>query len=206
MKIGNIGRLDPSLKEKGISGLTHGAKLEEEVWEMFTDDPDGLSYESEQLIAKLAKLDLLDKVDLTNLPDGIDKEVVVKQRVNQGFFRAAVLSSYNYRCCISGITTPQLIEACHISGWANDIMNRTNPTNGLCLNSLFHKAYDAHLISISPDLTVGVSDILIDQTMDEETKKYLKSLRGRHMSLPNKFSPNKGLLEEHYIAFKQNGR
>lgn len=28
MKIGNIGRLDPELKKKDITGLTHGAKME----------------------------------------------------------------------------------------------------------------------------------------------------------------------------------
>ncbi len=32
MKVGNIGRLDPDLKNKGISGLVHGAKMEQEVW------------------------------------------------------------------------------------------------------------------------------------------------------------------------------
>lgn len=31
MKIGNIGRLDPELKKKDITGLTHGAKMEELV-------------------------------------------------------------------------------------------------------------------------------------------------------------------------------
>ena len=31
MKIGNIGRLDPELKKKNITGLTHGAKMEELV-------------------------------------------------------------------------------------------------------------------------------------------------------------------------------
>lgn len=31
MKIGNIGRLDPELKKKDVTGLTHGAKMEELV-------------------------------------------------------------------------------------------------------------------------------------------------------------------------------
>jgi len=50
MKIGNIGRLDPSLKRQGITGLTHGAKIEADVWQEFYDNPEALAYESERLI------------------------------------------------------------------------------------------------------------------------------------------------------------
>lgn len=31
MKVGNIGRLDPDLKKRGITGLVHGAKMEKEI-------------------------------------------------------------------------------------------------------------------------------------------------------------------------------
>lgn len=55
MKVGNIGRLDPDLKEQGITGLIHGAKMEEEVWNEFYGNPEYLAYESERLIAEFAK-------------------------------------------------------------------------------------------------------------------------------------------------------
>ena len=55
MKVGNIGRLDPDLKNVGIKGLTHGAKIEEEVWNEFYGNPDLLAYESEKLIATLIR-------------------------------------------------------------------------------------------------------------------------------------------------------
>ena len=32
MKMGNIGRLDPTLAQRGVTGLKNGAKMEEEVW------------------------------------------------------------------------------------------------------------------------------------------------------------------------------
>ncbi len=35
MKACNIARLDSDLKDRGISGLVHGAKMEEEVWNEF---------------------------------------------------------------------------------------------------------------------------------------------------------------------------
>ena len=50
MKIGNIGRLDPDLYKKGISGLVHGAKMEEEVWNEFYGNPELLAFESEKII------------------------------------------------------------------------------------------------------------------------------------------------------------
>ena len=46
MKIGNIGRLDPTLKEQNIVGLSHGSKTEEEGWNEFYNNPEKLSYES----------------------------------------------------------------------------------------------------------------------------------------------------------------
>ncbi len=116
MKIGNIGRLDPDLKKQGISGLIHGAKLEQEVWEEFSKDPERLIYESERIIAKLQNKTLENNVDidLDNFPQGKEREIIVKQRLNQIFFRQTVLSSYNNRCCISGVGNRELLEACHI--------------------------------------------------------------------------------------------
>ena len=99
-------------------------------------------------------------IGIDNLPQGLEREAVVKQRVSQSFFRSAVMSSYNHRCCISGITIPSLLEACHIVAWSDDKLNRTNPKNGLCMNSFFHKAYDKHLLGISPDMKIVISEKL----------------------------------------------
>ncbi len=164
MKIGNLGRLDPLLKENGIVGLSHGSKIEQLVWDEFYRDPEKLVYESECLIAKYSNgsVENMVNIDMTNLPEGKERTVIVKQRINQSFFRTTVLASYNSMCCISGISNPQLVEACHISGWKDDTRNRTNPHNGVCLNPFFHQAYDKYYIAITPDFTIEVSDVLID--------------------------------------------
>ncbi|TGX83898.1 hypothetical protein E5358_01615 [Palleniella muris] len=47
------------------------------------------------------------------------------------------MSSYNFHCCISGVAIPELLEACHIINWSDDATQRTNPKNGICLNSFF---------------------------------------------------------------------
>lgn len=203
MKIGNLGRLDPKLKERGIVGLTHGAKMEQEVWKDFYDNPDKLAYESECLIAKYTKNDIekAANVDIDHLPEGKERLAIVKQRVNQSFFRSAVMCSYDFKCCISGVGNSELLEACHILDWSEDKNNRSNPENGLCLNSLFHKAYDKYLIAITPDYKIIVSDEMIEKTEDESFKCYLLGLQNKKLILPNRFYPKPDFLDYHYQKY-----
>ena len=203
MKIGNIGRLDPDLREKGILGLTHGAKMEEEVWNEFYNNPEKLAYESERLIAEFSKktIEEIGEIDINDLPIGKEREVFIKQRINQSFFRTVVLNSYDFRCCVSGVKNVELLEACHIVDWALDPINRTNPKNGLCMNPFFHRAYDKHLLSITPDLTIVVSDKLLQNVDSESFKEYLNNLSGKKICLPNKFQPQKDFLEIHYNKY-----
>lgn len=203
MKIGNIGRLDPDLKEKGISGLRHGAKMEERVWTEFYDNPEKLAYESEILIAEFSKktIEEIGEIDINELPMGKEREAIIKQRVNQSFFRTTVLNSYDFKCCISGVKNIELLEACHIVDWSLDSINRTNPKNGLCMNPFFHRAYDKHLLSITPDLTIVVSDKLLQNVDSESFKEYLNNLFGKKICLPNKFQPQKDFLEIHYNKY-----
>ncbi len=205
MKIGNIGRLDPDLKAQGIKGLVHGAKLEEEVWQEFYDNPEQLAFESERLIAQLSQKSIEENlnIEIDNLPQGLEKEAIVKQRVNQSFFRSAVMSSYNYRCCISGITVPSLLEACHIVGWSEDKLNRTNPKNGLCMNAFFHKAYDKHLLGISPDLKIVISEKLQVASSEQSFASYIRSINGKSILLPDKFLPQRELLALQYDKFSK---
>lgn len=203
MKIGNLGRLDPKLQAKGIVGLTHGSKIEQEVWDEFYENPDELAYESECLIAKYTKKNIVEvtNIDMDNLPEGKERLAIVKQRVNQSFFRSAVLCSYNFRCCISGIGNSELLEACHIVDWNEDQINRSNPENGLCLNSLFHKAYDKYLIAITPDYDVAISEEFIEKTEDESFKHYLFGLQNKKLILPDRFYPKPDFLDYHYQKY-----
>lgn len=205
MKIGNIGRLDPLLKAQGIIGLVHGAKIEQEVWDEFYANPDKLAYESECLIAKFSHRSIEETahIDTTNLPVGEERISIVRQRVNQSFFRAAVLNSYNSQCCISGIKTPELLESCHIVDWVDDNVNRTNPENGLCLNVLFHKAYDKHLLGITPNFEIVISDRMLAGTVDQNFTSYLSNLNGRKILLPSRFYPKRDFLDIHYQKFLQ---
>lgn len=203
MKVGNIGRLDPDLKRRGITGLIHGAKMEEEIWEEFYDNPELLAFESEKIIAQLSNQSIEDSATIQtyDLPQGIERSVIVRQRVNQSFFRAAVMSAYNFKCCISGVITPELVEACHIIDWSEDTKNRANPKNGLCMNPFFHRAYDKCLLAITPDMSIIVSDELFQGTTEKSFFYYLKEINGRKILLPDKFLPDRDLLALHYNKF-----
>ena len=205
MKIGNIGRLDPELRSKGITGLAHGAKIEQAVWEEFNADPERLAYESEQLMAKFGKMRVEDQLKITpeDLPQGTEREVIVRQRVNQSFFRSAVMGAYDFTCCISGIHCPKLVEACHIVDWADDPKNRTNPRNGLCLNPFFHTCYDRNLMAITPDYEVVLREEVIAESKETNFRDYLCAVDHRRIRLPDRFLPAQDLLAEHYERFKR---
>jgi putative restriction endonuclease len=49
LKLSNFARLDPALQARGIRGMSHGAKGEEEIWHEFADRPETLAFESERL-------------------------------------------------------------------------------------------------------------------------------------------------------------
>ncbi len=204
LKIGNLGRLDPTLRAKGITGLSNGSKLDELVWNEFISNPDALAFESEQIIAQYKQQDIepSNHIDKKSLPAGKERLAIVRQRVNQNFFRDAVLSSYNYQCCISGVSNQSLLDACHISSWKEDINNRTNPCNGLCLNSFFHRAFDNFLFAITSDYLIDISEKLLDTTADGEFKDYLSSINGHPIHLPERFIPNSNLLSNHYEQYK----
>mgnify|MGYP001566289581 CR=1 FL=1 len=101
MKIGNFGSFDPELKKRGIVGLANASKLDEEMWNEFNNSWEDLAYKSEIIISQLEGRDILDKAydpsDYLEIAEGLDKERVVKTRVNQNFFRQTVLSAYNFK-------------------------------------------------------------------------------------------------------------
>lgn len=51
----------------------------------------------------------------------------MKQRVGQKFFHDAVFSSYENKCCITGIAVPSLLIASHIKPWrdSDDLTEKT---------------------------------------------------------------------------------
>ena len=205
-KVGNLASYDPQMKARGVGGLGHTGKLDELVWNKYFGHWDQLAYDAEVLLANLRSKKLEDSlnIDIHDLPKGSERTQEVKRRINQNFFRDTVLSSYENRCCITGINNAKLLHACHIVGWNKDEANRTNPQNGLCLNVLFHKAYDENLIGISPDYEIFVSDKIFGtklEIVDTTTKEFIKSINHRKLTMPKRFLPDRDLLAIHFEKY-----
>ena len=206
MKVGNFGSFDPELKARGIVGLSNTSKLDEEIWNEYCNDWEKLAFDSEKIIAKFKGKPLEESIGIEGIviPEGKERERLVKQRINQSFFRNAVLSSYNNKCCISNLSCTELLEACHIVDWADNIENRLNPSNGICLNVLFHKAYDRNYLGISPDYEIFVSDKLFDEQYKQDNiRSFFKHYHKTKIQIPDRFLPNKVLLDIHFQKFEK---
>lgn len=200
MKVGNFGRLDPELKKQGIVGLGNGSKLDEIVWHEFNGNWDKLAYESEKLIAKFQNKNVEEiiDIDLFEFPIGIEREVLIKQRVNQSFFRSTILSSYNLKCCITGLSISEFLVASHIKPWKSDEANRLNPHNGLCLNSIHDKAFDKGFITVTPDYKIKVSKYFDEVKNDNSILDFFLKYNNQSIILPDRFLPSKEFLDWHY--------
>lgn len=200
MKVGNFGRLDPGLKKQGIVGLGNGSKLDEVVWNEFQGNWDKLAFESEILIAKFQNKKIEETIETENFefPVGLERETLIKQRVNQSFFRSTILSSYNLKCCITGLSIPDFLVASHIVPWEIDEINRLNPHNGLCLNSIHDKAFDKGFITVTPDYKIKVSKYFDDFKNDVAIPEFFLKYENQSIILPDKFLPSKEFLDWHY--------
>ena len=198
MKIGNFGSLDPELKKRGIKGLRNASRLDQEIWNEFHDDWQALIEESEQLIAERERvLGALSQNFGDSEEVGKDKVGVRRIRENQHLFRAAILSAYEHKCCITGIDIETLLIASHIKPWSeSDKTEKLNPQNGLCLNALHDRAFDRGLISISDDYSVVVSSRTA-QSANDVVRELLRNYKGRKINLPSRFLPRHDFLAWH---------
>ena len=198
MKIGNFGSLDPELKKRGIKGLQHASRLDREVWNEFNSDWQARIDESERLINEREQL-MIGRTEYEEVAQKEGKEKVAPRKVrgNQDFFRRAILSAYESRCCITGIDVEPLLVASHIKPWVDsDRTEKLNPQNGLCLNALHDRAFDRGLVTITDNYTVLVSSRLY-RSKSDVARNTLLAYEGRRISLPSRFAPRSDFLAWH---------
>lgn len=152
------------------------------------------------LIAKFSKKTIEETahIEAADLPKGKVREAIIKARVNQSFFRSAILSSYNQKCCITGLGITELLVASHIIPWAKDEKNRLNPHNGLCLNSIHDKAFERGFLTVTPEYKIKLSKYFDDFKKDGVVKDLFFKYNNQSIILPDKFLPSKEFLDYHY--------
>lgn len=206
-KLVNFASLDPSLKARGIKGASNVSKLDTQIWDEFFNNWDILPYESEKLLAKFenSTIEQLNQIKEFELPkEGLMREQVIKVRVNQSFFRRAILASYNNTCCITGIQQPEFLIAGHIKPWSVDEKNRLNPQNGIAINALHDKAFETGLLTITPDFKIKISPILFKQKKSKSIEDFFLKFENQDIIMPTRFLPDIEFLKYHNeVKFKK---
>lgn len=199
MKMDNFGRLDPSLSARGIGGLKNGAKMDREVWDEFSHRREDLAVLFHELLSRLGGTITEADDTLIKTPLGLDAVRLTKYRVNQTFFRTSVLSAYDNTCCITGLTEPALLIASHIKPWSKceNGQERTDASNGLCLNPLHDRAFDKGLITLDEQFRVVLSSLLKEATPHIVFNEYFGRYEGLPITLPSRGRPSATFLEYH---------
>lgn len=199
MKLTNFASLDPQITSTGRRGLSGASQADREIWEELTCNWERLVQEIAAVDSALTyghPRDFQVELDEESYV-GETRRAIVQARVGQNFFRSAVLSAYEFRCCITGLSVPELLVASHIVPWRDDKANRLNPRNGLCLSALHDRAFDLGLIAISQDLRVVLSARLRKIRSDANIDGAFHTYEGRSIMLPRKFAPDAEFLEYH---------
>lgn len=203
MKLTNIASLDPVITSTGRKGLDGASAADKAMWEEMQADWESFAIEAQHAATTFrCATDFSSTVDDTGTKDevidytGSDKTIQATARVGQNFFRRSVLSAYNFKCCITGLSIPKLLVASHIVPWRDDAANRLNPRNGLCLSMLHDKAFDTGIIAINEDMTVNVSRKHANNA-DPFFKSAVLAYDGKPIASPEKFYPCAEFLTYH---------
>jgi putative restriction endonuclease len=114
-----------------------------------------------------------------------------------------VLPAYRDQCAICRLKEVRLLDAAHIIG---DLESSGEPTvaNGVSLCTIHHRAYDHHLVGISPDYRVHVAPRLLDDE-DGPMLDLLKTFDRVPITVPraSALRPDRGRLAIRFEHFQR---
>lgn len=208
MKACNFASLDPVQRARKIVGLGNVSRDDRLLWDAFQENAEATAAEAEAAFVRLtgmepapAEAEVADEGEFAAPTGPTEVTRTVRARRVQGFFRAAVLTSYESRCAISGMAVPQLLNASHIIPWQKDTKRRADPCNGIALNTLYDRAFDRGLITFDESLRMVLSDRLKGRKKNQEIPPLLKQsfhdLEGTALRLPKRFVPDPTAIAYH---------
>jgi len=95
------------------------------------------------------------------------------------------------------VAVPELLTASHIIPWSADESRRADPTNGLCLNALYDRAFDRGLITFDEDYRLVISGQLKKGDAPEFQQVNFLAREGAKLTLPHRFAPDAVALQKH---------
>lgn len=132
---------------------------------------DGLAFESERLLEQLNGRNSALAEEIADFPEGKTRVALIRARVNQDFFRAAVLASYDARCCITRLPIAPLLTASHIVPWS--------------------------VLTVTPDLKVKLSPRVKRNPTEKAAREFLGRFESVSISPPRRFAPNRDFMLYH---------
>lgn len=129
----------------------------------------------------------------------------VKQRLHQASFREAIMAAYQGRCAISGLPTPQLLDAAHIIPDGDEEYGAPIVPNGMALSKIHHAAFDGHMIGIDPDYRIHICERLLELHDGPILELGIKKMDGQLIKVPRDASkkPDRERLEMRFALFKE---
>lgn len=201
MKACNFASLDPQQKARGIKALGNVSQRDRQLWADFLENPEAFAADAETAYIHLQGQDtatMTKEEEELAMPDGPTEGTrLTRTRRVQAFFRAAVLTGYEYRCALSGIAVPELLNASHIIPWKDNVNRRADPRNGIALNALYDRAFDRGLISFDETCRVIVSNRLKANDPPIFQRRVLLELEGCPLRIPCRFVPDPVALAYH---------
>ena len=124
---------------------------------------------------------------------GIEREAIIKIRENQGKFRKRMFKKYGKKCCICGVTLPDLLIASHIKPWCkSDENEKLSYENGLLLCPNHDKLFDSGYISFNDD-----GSILISPSLTGDNSIFTNARSEMHLNAEQLSAEMKRYLEYH---------
>ena len=128
--------------------------------------------------------------------------VAAKKRNHQAWFSSRTKSAYSHRCAFSGLTLSRLLVGAHILPDAED--GPATVTNGICMSTLHHTAFDAHLIGVDTDCRSHLARSVRDGR-DGPLLDNLKGLDGTRLRRPVRPEdrPDRDFLDWRFERFRE---
>ena len=123
-----------------------------------------------------------------------------RRRNHQAWFSSRTKSAYGYRCAFSGLPLRDLLVGAHIVPDAEE--GPASVTNGICMSTLHHTAFDTHLIGVDPNLRIHVAESVFEGR-DGPLLESLKALADRSLRVPSEapLQPRREYLEQRFAQF-----
>ena len=199
MKLVNFASLDPVQQARQIRGLSNSSRADREIWNEFYANSEQLAFESQQSFLNLIGETREMREAEVSVPSGPTEQTrMVRTRLVQGFFRDAVLSSYEFKCAVCDSDLTELLTASHIIPWKDNIERRADPRNGLSLCVIHDRAFDRGLMALGESFEILLSERLkIRSSRCRINSVAFLEVAGKSIALPSRFAPDPSAVAYH---------